>query len=256
MSDLLQELLPKNVTHSWTERVFGKCGNVVYISIPHYKSTGDHKGFAFVEFETKEQTAKAIEFLKNPPEEALRKPCTLPKRVKSKPTPSLQAAGECLKRRKRKKAESVQAKESTVDSSSSGVYKATKRPRTASEGSEAETPEVPKQPAKKKKMRDKMEASSLPEVRAGKRERSCARTKTASSPPRPKAKKRAQKNGVRQADSEVDKESRETVAVGLKFCSTEEETGDRKGDSLSKVKKHKERHKMGEEVIPLRVLSI
>jgi hypothetical protein len=34
---------------------------VVYVSIPHYKSTGDPKGFAFVEFETKEQAAKAIE---------------------------------------------------------------------------------------------------------------------------------------------------------------------------------------------------
>lgn len=53
--------MPKNVNHSWIERVFGKCGNVVYISIPHYKSTGDPKGFAFVEFETKEQAAKAIE---------------------------------------------------------------------------------------------------------------------------------------------------------------------------------------------------
>lgn len=53
--------MPKNVNHSWIERVFGKCGNVVYISIPHYKSTGDPKGFAFVEFETKAQTAKASE---------------------------------------------------------------------------------------------------------------------------------------------------------------------------------------------------
>lgn len=58
---LLQELLPKNVSHSWIERVFGKCGNVVYISIPRYKTTGDPKGFAFVEFETKEQAKKAIE---------------------------------------------------------------------------------------------------------------------------------------------------------------------------------------------------
>lgn len=41
--------------------MFGKCGNVVYVSIPHYKSTRDPKGFAFVEFETKEQAAKAIE---------------------------------------------------------------------------------------------------------------------------------------------------------------------------------------------------
>lgn len=41
--------------------MFGKCGNVVYVSIPRYKSTGDPKGFAFVEFETKEQAEKAIE---------------------------------------------------------------------------------------------------------------------------------------------------------------------------------------------------
>jgi hypothetical protein len=34
---------------------------VVYVSIPHYKSTVDPKGFAFVEFETKEQEAKVIE---------------------------------------------------------------------------------------------------------------------------------------------------------------------------------------------------
>lgn len=41
--------------------MFGKCGNVVYISIPRYKTSGDPKGFAFVEFETKEQAEKAIE---------------------------------------------------------------------------------------------------------------------------------------------------------------------------------------------------
>nr|KAF6480577.1 La ribonucleoprotein 7, transcriptional regulator [Molossus molossus] len=86
------ELLPKNVNHSWIERVFGKCGNVVYVSIPHYKSTGDPKGFAFVEFETKEQAAKAIEFLNNPPEEAPRKPGVFPKTVKNKPIPALGAA--------------------------------------------------------------------------------------------------------------------------------------------------------------------
>ena len=53
--------MPKDVTHSWIERVFTKCGNVVYISIPRYKSSGDSKGFAFVEFETVEQAQKAIE---------------------------------------------------------------------------------------------------------------------------------------------------------------------------------------------------
>lgn len=251
------ELLPKNVTHSWIERVFGKCGNVVYISIPHYKSTGDPKGFAFVEFETKEQAAKAIEFLNNPPEEAPRKPGIFPKTVKNKPIPSLRVAEEKKKKKKKKgrikKEDSVQAKE--LAASSTGVSKV-KRQRTASEGSEAETPDAPKQPAKKKRKREKVETSILPEVRAGKRERSSAEDEDCL-PPRPKAKKRAQKDGISEAASEVSKESRD-----LEFCSTEEEkeTGDRKGDSLLKVKrkhkkKHKERHKMGEEVIPLRVLS-
>lgn len=150
----------------------------------------------------------------------------------------------------------MQAKELVVDSSSSGVSKATKRPRTASEGSEAETPEAPKQPAKKKKKRDKVETGGLPESKAGKRERSSAEDEDCL-PPRPKLKKRAQKDGGGPAASEVSKEHRD-----LEFCSTEEEKepGDRKGDSLSKgkrkhKKKHKERHKMGEEVIPLRVLS-
>ncbi|CAO2600009.1 La-related protein 7 [Lemmus lemmus] len=264
------ELLPKNVTHSWIERVFGKCGNVVYISIPHYKSTGDPKGFAFVEFETKEQAAKAIEFLNNPPEEAPRKPGIFPKTVKNKPIPSLRVAEnnfsnivvtEEKKKKKKKKGrikkeDSVQAKELTVDASSMGVSKA-KRQRTASEGSEADAPDAPKQPAKKKKKREKVETSVLPEVRAGKRERSSAEDEDCL-PPRPKAKKRAQKDGISEAASEVSKESR----GNLEFCSTEEEkeTGDRKSDSLLKVKrkhkkKHKERHKMGEEVIPLRVLS-
>lgn len=253
------ELLPKNVTHSWIERVFGKCGNVVYISIPHYKSTGDPKGFAFVEFETKEQAAKAIEFLNNPPEEAPRKPGIFPKTVKNKPIPSLRVAEEKKKKKKKKgrikKEDSVQAKELTVGTSSMGMSKG-KRQRTASEGSDTETPDAPKQPAKKKKKREKVETSISPEVRAGKRERSSAEDEDCL-PPRPKAKKRAQKDGISEAASEVSKESRD-----LEFCSTEEEkeTGDRKGDSLLKVKrkhkkKHKERHKMGEEVIPLRVLS-
>lgn len=57
--------------------MFNKCGNVVYVSIPRYKSSGDSKGFAFVEFETQAQAQKAIEvsdlfqinvmiFLRNP----------------------------------------------------------------------------------------------------------------------------------------------------------------------------------------------
>ncbi|XP_043426171.1 la-related protein 7 isoform X1 [Prionailurus bengalensis] len=252
------ELLPKNVNHSWIERVFGKCGNVVYISIPHYKSTGDPKGFAFVEFETKEQAAKAIEFLNNPPEEAPRKPGIFPKTVKNKPIPVLGVSEEKKKKKKKKgrmkKEDNIQTKESNIDTSKETVGKM-KRSRTTSEGSEVEITEPQKPPSKKKKKRERAEASSLPTVRTGKRKRSIS--EEAEHPtPRSKVKKITQKDNIKKEDVEVPKENKDLEV------STEEEkdTGDVKDGSLLKAKrkhkkKHKERHKMGEEVIPLRVLS-
>lgn len=252
------ELLPKNVNHSWIERVFGKCGNVVYISIPHYKSTGDPKGFAFVEFETKEQAAKAIEFLNNPPEEAPRKPGVFPKTVKNKPIPALGVAEEKKKKKKKKgrvkKEDSVQTQEANVDTGKESSTCEVKGPRTMSEGSEGEGTEPQKPPSKKKKKRVRAEVAGLPVVRAEKRKRSSS--EDAGCPaPRPKVRKTAQKDSLKKA-SEVSKESKDLEV------STEEEkeTGDTKDGSLLKAKrkhkkKHKERHKMGEEVIPLRVLS-
>uniref|UniRef100_A0A8B9L0E6 La-related protein 7 n=1 Tax=Astyanax mexicanus TaxID=7994 RepID=A0A8B9L0E6_ASTMX len=81
------ELLPKDVTHVWIERVFSKCGNVVYISIPRYKISESPKGFAFVEFETDAQAQKAIEMLNNPPEDAPRKAGIFPKSLTDNPVP-------------------------------------------------------------------------------------------------------------------------------------------------------------------------
>ncbi|XP_057562542.1 la-related protein 7 isoform X3 [Hippopotamus amphibius kiboko] len=250
------ELLPKNVNHSWIERVFGKCGNVVYISIPHYKSSGDPKGFAFVEFETKEQAAKAIEFLNNPPEEAPRKPGVFPKTVKNKPIPALRVSEEKKKKKKKKgrikKEDNIQTKESNMDTSKESTCK--KRSRTTSEGSEVEVAEPQKPPTKKKKKREKTEVSVLPLVKTGKRKRSSSEDADCLTP-KSKIKKVVQKD-IKKEASEVCKENKELEV------STEEEkdTGDIKDGSLLKAKrkhkkKHKERHKMGEEVIPLRVLS-
>ncbi|GAB5570556.1 la-related protein 7 isoform X1 [Prionailurus iriomotensis] len=205
------ELLPKNVNHSWIERVFGKCGNVVYISIPHYKSTGDPKGFAFVEFETKEQAAKAIEFLNNPPEEAPRKPGIFPKTVKNKPIPVLGVSEEKKKKKKKKgrmkKEDNIQTKESNIDTSKETVGKM-KRSRTTSEGSEVEITEPQKPPSKKKKKRERAEASSLPTVRTGKRKRSIS--EEAEHPtPRSKVKKITQKDNIKKEDVEVPKENKD-----------------------------------------------
>ncbi|XP_075400024.1 la-related protein 7 isoform X2 [Tenrec ecaudatus] len=237
------ELLPKNVNHSWIERVFGKCGNVVYISIPHYRSTGDPKGFAFVEFETKEQAAKAIEFLNNPPEEAPRKPGIFPKTVKNKPIPAL---GVPEKKKKKKKKGRVK-KEDTVQAMDTSCESAPKL--AASEGSEPPKPPTTK---KKKKHKDKGDASTLPEARAAKRKRKGSANAEGLAP-KAKVRKTTPKEHVKEA--QVCKESKD-----LEFSTEEEkETGDKEGSLLKAKrkhkKKHKERHKMGEEVIPLRVLS-
>ncbi|XP_039566604.1 la-related protein 7 isoform X3 [Passer montanus] len=258
------ELLPKNVNHSWIERVFGKCGNVVYVSIPRYRSTGDPKGFAFVEFETKEQAEKAIEFLNNPPEEAPRKPGIFPKTVKNKPVPTLNSGDNTVvekKKKKKKKSKikkesnaqaAAEPKESNTNNPTEPAPKS-KRHRTASECSEMEGTETPKQPSKREKRKwDRTESSEVTwESRPGKRKRTTSGDAETSAPKVKKAAEKDEAETVKEETTEAPKDSNEVSA---------EEDKDKKDTSLSKSKrkhkkKHKERHKMGEEVIPLRVLS-
>ncbi|XP_069097708.1 la-related protein 7 isoform X1 [Pleurodeles waltl] len=264
------ELLPKTVNHSWIERVFGKCGNVVYISIPRYKTTGDSKGFAFVEFETKEQAEKAIETLNNPPEDAPRKPGVFPKTVKNKPIPVLDTndapAEEKKKKKKKKKSKlkeetneqsATEVKDENIDTGIEQAAK-TKRRRTTSDCSDMEASETHKHHSKKeKKKRDRSVSSEMAEdqARPAKRKRSSSSDREASSS---KVKKFSCKDDVdtrHKAPNEI------TTLKECKEVSTEEEKdgGDKNDTTMSKVKrkrkkKHKERHKMGEEVIPLRVL--
>ncbi|XP_021355255.1 la-related protein 7-like, partial [Mizuhopecten yessoensis] len=73
------ECLPHHVDHMWVRRMFSTCGEVLYVSIPRYKTTGDPKGFAFVEFDTVEAAKKACEELNNPPVEADGQPGKFPK---------------------------------------------------------------------------------------------------------------------------------------------------------------------------------
>ncbi|NXJ82369.1 LARP7 protein, partial [Trogon melanurus] len=259
------ELLPKNVNHSWIERVFGKCGNVVYVSIPRYKSTGDPKGFAFVEFETKEQAEKAIEFLNNPPEEAPRKPGIFPKTVKNKPIPALNTSNSTVveekKKKKKKKSKikkesSVQATVETKDSNmntTTGHVSKSKRHRTSSECSEMEGTETHRQPSKREKRKwDRTESSEVPwEGRLAKRKRTSSGDGETSTR---KVKKSFQKDEVHSVKEEATEAPKDSNDISV------EDGSDKKDTSLSKSKrkhkkKHKERHKMGEEVIPLRVLS-
>ncbi|ESO99610.1 hypothetical protein LOTGIDRAFT_141846 [Lottia gigantea] len=63
------ECLPRNVNHDWMKTVFSECGKINYVSLPIYKSTGDPKGFGFVEFDSVHSASKACELLNNPPME-------------------------------------------------------------------------------------------------------------------------------------------------------------------------------------------
>ncbi|XP_061108135.1 la-related protein 7 [Conger conger] len=250
------ELLPKNVAHSWIERVFGKYGTVVYISVPRYKSTGQPKGFAFIEFETEEQAQKAAEMLNNPPEDAPRKPGIFPKTKKNKPVPlpgPEDTPHEEKKKKKRKKSrgarkESVtqpasETKEREVAAESEPSDRKRKR---AAEGSESEGQDAPKDPAKREKKRRRsrsVEGSGAD-----------AQAETPS-----KIRKMSEVEEVPKEREEAESQVKESSAEGEKEKEDDDEDG-KKEDSLLKAKrkrkkKHKERLKNGEEVIPLRVLS-
>ncbi|KAG8592946.1 hypothetical protein GDO81_000679, partial [Engystomops pustulosus] len=258
------ELLPKNVTHSWIKRVFGKCGTVVYISIPRYKTTGDTKGFAFIEFEKQEQATKAIELLNNPPEEAPRKAGIFPKTVKQKPLPELKPEesleSEEKKKKKKKKSKSKKESEEIAEDESNDQCvmelstKATtksKRHRSVSESSVTDTSESNRQTKKGTKKRDRAESSDQSEEgRPSKRKHSSSEDQGSS-----KHRKLHHKDDLQSKSHVASAELTECREI-----STEEEkdTGDKKETSASKVKrkrKNRERHRVGEEVIPLRVLA-
>ncbi|XP_067895808.1 la-related protein 7 [Heterodontus francisci] len=249
------ELLPRNVSHGWIDRVFSKCGNVVYISIPRYKTTGDPKGFAFVEFETTSGAQKAIELLNNPPEDAPRKPGVFPKTVKSKPVPVLNSS-DCnvSDEKKKKKKKKPRKSESCNPSAAEPMEQShTKNADTLDKGkgkgvmsdcSETDVPDLCRNRTSKgeTRKRDKTETARRKRKRSspGKLEGSSAKVRKISDREKEKT------------DSEKD----------IKDVSTEDEhgSGDKKDESLLKSKrkrkkKHKDRHKVEEEVIPLRVLS-
>ncbi|NP_956224.1 la-related protein 7 [Danio rerio] len=225
------ELLPKTVTHIWLERVFSKCGHVVYISIPRYKSTRHSKGFAFVEFETQEQAQKAVEMLNNPPEDAPRKPGIFPKTCRKKAVPFDAVTQDNDEDGKKKKTE---LKNSTSEETGSnnmdqdGMLEST----VTSEPNLATLTSTVSKKAKKKRLRSQsFEASS----------------------------------GEDQFEMSSKMRKVEEEKSELKDLSSENKDEElnslkKKDDSVLKAKrkrkkKLKERLKVGEEVIPLRVLS-
>ncbi|XP_042368709.1 la-related protein 7 [Plectropomus leopardus] len=242
------ELLPKDVTHGWIERVFSKCGNVVYVSIPRYKSTGDSKGFAFIEFETVEEAQKAIEVLNNPPEDAPRKPGIFPKTKNRKPlplpvdNPPSGEEEEKKKRKKKKKKEGAtvqtpaeEATEQVMEAEPSELKR--KRSVGGDELDVAGTQKTLGKLSEKKRRRSQTAEGSESEVpskmrkmsesEAGEKEKDVTKTK----PPTKSDTERGVEEG---------KENRDDSTVKAK---------------RKRKKKHKEKLKIGEEVIPLRVLS-
>lgn len=55
-----QEALPPNATHETVRNQFKQFGNVAYVSLPKYRTSGRIKEFAFVEFEDKSSVEKCL----------------------------------------------------------------------------------------------------------------------------------------------------------------------------------------------------
>ncbi|XP_019950924.2 la-related protein 7 isoform X2 [Paralichthys olivaceus] len=242
------ELLPKDVTHSWIERVFTKCGDVVYVSIPRYKSTGDPKGFAFVEFEKKEQAKKAIEILNNPPEDAPRKPGIFPKTKSGKHIPLTAdnpPSGEEEEKKKRKK-------------------KKKKEGTTVPMSAESKEQEMEEEPSEQKRKHSavgdfQLEGASTQKTPAKLSEKKRRRSQTVegSESDLPSKIRKTSESEFREKERDVAKTDPPTKSDTERGVEEGKENGD---DSTVKTKrkrkkKHKEKMKIGEEVIPLRVLS-
>ncbi|XP_041363125.1 la-related protein 7-like [Gigantopelta aegis] len=77
------ECLPRTATHEWVQKTFSQCGEVAYVSLPRYHTTGDLKGFGFVEFLTDDGADKACELLNNPPPDSTARAGKFPKSNKT-----------------------------------------------------------------------------------------------------------------------------------------------------------------------------
>lgn len=150
------EYLPNSADHEWVKKLFSVCGKVSYVSLPKYQTTGDLKGFGFVEFETEEGAKMACQELNNPPVEATPRIGMFPKSSKplealkkKLPEDQIQETEEKAKMEVQidtgditdiKEAESQETKETMkIDNTSEitgGILvKRVKRSRTKSEGS-------------------------------------------------------------------------------------------------------------------------
>ncbi|EDO33058.1 predicted protein [Nematostella vectensis] len=55
------EKLPFHADHDWLKKVFSEFGKVLYVSLPRFKHNGEIKGFAFIEFESKQQAEHVVQ---------------------------------------------------------------------------------------------------------------------------------------------------------------------------------------------------
>lgn len=58
------ENLPTSADHDSLRKMFSVFGDITYVSLPRYKSSGVIKGFAFIEFSSEDSAMKAVEYFK------------------------------------------------------------------------------------------------------------------------------------------------------------------------------------------------
>lgn len=59
------EKFPDQINHEQLTSIFRRAGKIRHVSLPKFKNSKNHKGFAFIEYSTKEEAQKAIEMFNN-----------------------------------------------------------------------------------------------------------------------------------------------------------------------------------------------
>lgn len=190
--------------------------------------------------------------LNNPPEDAPRKAGIFPKTRCGKPVPLPPPAGEEEEKKKRKKKKKKESSKEAKGQPTEAETAAPKRRRSTAEGGASET--TPTKPSEKKRRRSQTDESQNDVPAKIRKTRASVEaekevTETSESRLRPRSGKLAELTLT------------ETLPPGSVVQSeTEKEAKENGDESALKAKRrrrrrHKERMKIGEEVLPLRVLS-
>ncbi|CAB4001880.1 la-related 7 isoform X7, partial [Paramuricea clavata] len=252
------ERLPSHADHNWIKSLFSACGNVVYVSLPRYKTTREIKGFAFVEFEKESEAEAALKmFAEKPSKEG--------DETENKTGNDEEHTGKHNKKNKKRKAKLSESE----NEDTKGKSKKSKRKRddAASTSSIPDT-DVPKKTRRtvEKEICEERGQKKAKRENEKDNEQSGGDDTSEETKSEKRKRKRSEANDDGGTSSKKNKESQESDDEGCTSCKKSEEAGAEGGgveesemddddDKKKKKRKRKKKEKQEVEVPQLRVIS-